>query len=225
MNESSKPFWERAERVENFADREPDRRLLRLLEGYSTPGAVRVLDLGCAGGRNTVVLAERGFDFFALDASAAMVERTRERVSMIAGVAEAERRVRIGRMEDLRDFADRSFDLVVALGIFHTATSREMWDRALAESTRVLSEDGLMLVANFAPGTDPTGEGLTRAPGEAHVYEGADAGPLYLLESAELDAEMNRRGLAPIVASGTVVTPTDVGQRVTVNALYRKLPD
>jgi SAM-dependent methyltransferase len=225
MSGGSRPFWEESEQVERFAERDPDERLVRILAGYSTPGATRVLDLGCAGGRNTVVLAERGFDFFAIDASTAMVNRTRERVSAVVGVAEAERRVRIGRMEELRGFADGSFDLVVALGVFHTATSRDGWEKGVAEATRVLAPDGLVLVANFAPGTDPSGGGLTRVPGTAHVYEGADAGPLYLLEADELDAEMARRDLVPVAPSETVVRPTDVGRRVTVNALYRKLPN
>ena len=49
---------------------------MELIEEYPDPSRVRVLDLGCAGGRNTVVLAERGFDLEALDASAAMVAKT-----------------------------------------------------------------------------------------------------------------------------------------------------
>ncbi|MGD2216581.1 MAG: class I SAM-dependent methyltransferase [Gemmatimonadales bacterium] len=215
-------FWEDPDRVEEFADREPDRRLLELLDRFEEPGATRVLDLGCAGGRNTVVLAERGFDVQAIDSSSSMVRKTRERVATVLGAGEAERRVRVGRMEDLGEFASGSFHLVVALGVYHNAVSDEIWELALSETARVLIPDGLLLVANFTPGFEPHGEALRRVSGTRYGYEGFEAGPLYLLDADELDAEIARHGLAPVVHSETVETPTDSGRRVTVNALYRK---
>ncbi|UCH84160.1 MAG: methyltransferase domain-containing protein, partial [Candidatus Latescibacterota bacterium] len=107
-------FWEEQEQVERFAAREPDRRLLALIEQYDNPGSIRVLDIGCAGGRNTEPLAARGFDVFAVDMSRAMVERTRDRVAAFLGPEEAGRRIRVGRMEDLSPFQSNHFHLVVA---------------------------------------------------------------------------------------------------------------
>ena len=72
----TRSFWEDPDRVEQFAGREPDRRLLELLDSFEAPRTTRVLDLGCAGGRNTAVLAERGFDVLAIDSSSSMVART-----------------------------------------------------------------------------------------------------------------------------------------------------
>src|SRR5215831_233174 len=92
-------FWESPESVERFAARQPDVRLGELIREYSNPSKVRVLDLGCAAGRNAFLLAERGFDVEAVDGSAAMVAKTRERLTPILGAAEAQRRVRVGRME------------------------------------------------------------------------------------------------------------------------------
>lgn len=218
----ARSFWESAEQVEIFAARDPDRRLLQLLDSYDRPEEVRVLDLGCAGGRNTVVLAQHGFDVHAIDDSGAMVERTRERVAKILGRAEAERRVRRGRMEGLTDFESEYFHLIVALGVYHSATDRAQWDEALSETVRVLVPGGLVLVANFTPRSDPRGEGLRPVPGKPHLYDGIESGPLYLLEASELDAEMACHGLQPAVPSRTVEAATDSGRRVTVNALYRK---
>jgi len=214
-------FWEDAERVEMFAERDPDRRLLSLVESHPDPQATRVLDIGCAGGRNTVVLAERGFDVYAIDSSSAMVEKTRERLAAILGQREAERRVRVGHMEDLSDFGAESFQLVVALGVYHNARSRRQWDRALDETARVLVPGGRLLVSNFSPRSDP-GADLHPVPGGEHVYDGFDAGPLFLLEADELDAEMARHDLISVVPTETVVRPTETGRRVTVNGLYQK---
>ncbi len=215
-------MWEEPESVAKFAARDPDVRLLEQLDGYEEPAAVRVLDLGCAGGRNSEVLARRGFDLQALDGSRAMVAHTRSRLAAVLGEEPVARRVRHGRMDDLSRFADASFDLVVALGIYHCAASRAEWDAALAETARVLRDGGRLLVALFTPGTDLTGKGIHQVPGEPYLYDGLPSGRAFLVDGPTLDAEMGRFGLIPTVPSRTVRVETGPGHRVVVNALYRK---
>ncbi len=215
-------MWEEPESVAKFAARDPDVRLLELLDDVEDPGAVRVLDLGCAGGRNSEVLARRGFDLHALDGSRAMVAHTRSRLAPILGEEPAARRVRRGRMDDLGRFADACFELVVALGIYHCAASRAEWDSALAETARVLAGGGRLLVALFTPQTDLTGDGVRPVPGEPHLYDGLPSGRSFLVDQETLDAEMKRFGLVPLVPSRTVRVDFDSGRRVVVNALFRK---
>ncbi len=214
-------FWEQTEQVARFAAREADHRLLALLPDYAHPSETRVLDLGCAGGRNTVALAERGFDVHALDASAAMVACTRARLTPLVGAAETARRVTVGRMDDLGRFADGSFELIVALGIYHCAADETEWHRAVAETARVTARGGRLLVAHFTPRTDPSGQGTTRVAAGGHVYLGFPSGPHVLMEAPELDEAMRGHGFVCEVTSETVSRPTDTGRRVTVNALYR----
>jgi SAM-dependent methyltransferase len=222
MMSDERSVWEEPDRVEEFAARDADVRLMELTAQYDDPGAVRVLDLGCAGGRNAAALAERGFDVYALDSSSAMVAKTRERLAAKLGDEQAVRRVREGRMEDLSEFDDGFFDMVVALGIYHNARNRADWDRTLAESARVLREGGRVLVANFSPRCDPDGQGMRPVAGEPDVYIGFGSERLLLLEAEELDAEMARHRLLPETPSQTVTRETDKGRRVVVNALYRK---
>ena len=216
----TEPFWERAEVVEQFASRAPDHRLARLVEEYERPAATRVLDLGCAGGRNTVLLAERGFDVWAVDASAAMVERALARVAAVLGPERARGRVRVGRMDDLSSFADAAFDLVVALGVYHGSASRAEWEHAIAETARVVKPGGRVLVNHFTPEVDLTGEGVRPLAGEPDVFEGLSGGRGVLLNLEDLDAAMARHGLLPVVPSETVRVETERGRRVSVNALY-----
>jgi SAM-dependent methyltransferase len=213
-------FWEDVERVERFASRAPDHRLVELLESYDDPGGTRVLDLGCAGGRNTVVLAEQGFDVWALDAAAAMVERVRERLVPIVGAEASRDRVVRGRMDAL-PWGAGTFDLVVSLGVMHSARSRAEWDRGADETVRVLGPGGRLLFNQFMPGTDLTGEGVSAVAGEPGVYEGLPGGRAVLLEAESLDAAWAARGLAPEVPSETVRVERDGERRVSLNALYR----
>lgn len=218
----SSAIWEQPESVERFAARDPDLRLVEILDRAGDPPSVRVLDLGCAAGRNTELLAERGFDFHALDGSRAMIARTRARIAAILGEREALRRVRRGSMNDLGAFADAAFDLVVALGIFHCASTHDEWNRALAESARVLAPGGLLLVAVFTPETDLHGTGVHPIPGEPHVYSGFSSGRTVLVDAPTLDAEMAAHGLEPAVPSTTVRVALEKGRRVVVNALYER---
>jgi SAM-dependent methyltransferase len=215
-------FWERPEAVEQFAKRAPDHRLLRLVEDYADPENTRVLDLGCAGGRNTVFLAERGFHVWGVDGSHAMVERASSRVGEILGPAYAREHIRVGSMDDLSVFAGSSFDLVVALGIYHGARSIAEWERAVAETSRVLRPSGRLLVNHFTPEVDLTGDGVRPVKSEPGVYEGLTDGRGVLLDAADLDAAMARHGLVPEVPSETVRVQTEAGRRVSVNALYKR---
>lgn len=215
-------FWEDSEQVERFADREPDRRLIELLDDYPQPASVRVLDLGCAGGRNTLLLAAAGFDLHAVDSSRAMIERTRARVAELLGPDEARRRVRLGAMDDL-NFESGSFDLVVALGVYHNAHSPEEWDRALSETARVLKPDGVLLVANFSKRIRPDGVRPTPVPGMPHVYEGLPSGRVYLVGAQGLDAALSDHGLLAESPTRTVEVVKNGGLRVTINGLYRKV--
>jgi SAM-dependent methyltransferase len=220
----ARAFWESPEMVETFAAREPDHRLVRLLPLYPDPSRVRVLDLGCAAGRNTALLAERGFDVHALDASRAMIAAARRRALPFLGEAEAERRIRVGRMDRLDGVADGSIDLLIALGIYHGAASRDEWDRALAESARVMARGALALVANHTTGFAPPGVVLRPVPGEPGLVDGLPSGRSMLLDAPDLDREMGRYGLVPHVPTETVTREEEGrGRRVTANALYRRV--
>lgn len=215
-------FWEDPDRVERFAGREPDHRLRALVEEYPDPAAVRILDLGCAGGRNTELLARLGFDVHALDAAAAMVERTRRRVAEALGAEEAASRVVRGRMDDLSRYPDAGFDLVVALGVHHSAESRPEWERAIDELGRLLRPGGRLLFSQFTPDVDLTGEGVRPVPGEPGVFDGMPGGRGVLVEPGEVDAAMARRGLRPEVPTETARVELDPGRRVSVNGRYVK---
>ena len=119
-------------------------------------------------------------------------------------------------------FSDGAFHLVVSLGVFHQARSWAEWRTAVAEAARVLAPGGRLLVSQFTPDTDLTGEGVRSLPDEPHLYEGLPHGPGVLLWPGELDAQMLEAGLRPEVATSVGETVLEPGRRVSVNGLYRR---
>ncbi|MEJ2519465.1 MAG: class I SAM-dependent methyltransferase [Desulfuromonadales bacterium] len=222
MTDEKTAFWERPEVVDRFAGRDPDVRLSRWLADRERPEALRVLDIGCAGGRNAELLARAGCDLHAIDASEPMIRRTRVRVGEVLGEREAARRIRVGRMENLGAYSDGSFDLVVALGVHHSAPDRTTYERAVAEAARVLDHGGHLLVANFGRGTELEGTGLTPVEGEPGVFEGHASGRHYLLDADELDELYARHGLFPAEPTRRVEHRGETSRRITINGLYRK---
>ena len=228
MSESSRlpcsnPRWEDPEIVAEFRSREPDHRLAELFDSVDNPASLTALDLGCAGGRNAELLARRGCSVLAADLSPAMVDATRQRLAPIIGQEEAEKRVSRTSMTDLSHIPDGSIDLVVALGIYHQASSLDEWDLAIAETGRVLRPGGLLLSAQCGPGTDLTGEHGRRVEGEDHVYTIREGSRVVLFDSEELDRRMADRGFFPHSPSAKVERPHDpAGRRVTINSLYQK---
>ena len=186
------------------------------------PRTLHVLDIGCAGGRNSVWLVEAGFDVHAVDASQAMIAKTRERLAPLLGSTEAERRVLNTRMDDLAMFDDNSFDLALALGVFQEAQSEAVWHAAVSEAARVLKTGAQLLVAHFSPDSDPTGKGLNLVAEEQHLYTGFPGHPRTLLYADEIDAWMARHGLEPLEPTESVRVTFEKGYRTTVNGLYRK---
>lgn len=215
------PFWERAETVAWFATRPPD---LRVVSHFGTrPRTARVLDLGCAAGRNADWLASAGFDVWALDASSAMVAHTRDRLATHLGREVAAARVRRGDMADLGAFADASFDAVVAIGVLPGARSWRAWVRSVEEIARVLAPGGELILTHFTPEAGPEGPPLERVPGEPHLYRRVfDDRPAVLLRRRELDGHLAAHGLDPLVATVEVPATTMDGHRTTLNGHFRK---
>jgi len=215
------PFWERPETVAWFAARPPDARVVVLFG--ERPREARVLDLGCAAGRNADWLARAGFDVWALDASPAMVTHTRERLAAHLGSEVAAARVRHGDMADLGAFADGAFEAVIAIGVLPGAGSLTAWRRAVAEIARVLTPGGELILTHFTPGTGPDDPPLERVAGEPHCYLHVfQDRPSFLLYREELDAYLAAHGLDPVVETVEVPATTMDGHRTTLDGRFRK---
>lgn len=217
---TKKSFWEDPKRVESFAAKAADFRLVEIAKQYPFPEKIKVLDLGCAAGRNTLFMAECGFDIWAIDSSQAMIEKTKSALETHLDSSDIDKRIKVGKMDNLSWAEDNYFDFIIALGIYHNAQNEKEFEQAIYESNRVLKPGGKLLVANFAPGIILGHLNLDQI--SDHLWRDKKHGNLYLLTGAELDEKMKEFSFFPITKTATVEKVLENGKRVTVNAFYEK---
>jgi len=107
-----------------------------MLDEIDVEGA-RVLDVGCGSGLFAKLMAGRGATVDGLDAADGLLAIARRRTSGAIFT--------IGDMEDL-PYADRTFDLVTAINVFHHAADP---DRALMEACRVAKRGAQIVIATW----------------------------------------------------------------------------
>ena len=114
--------------------------VLSQVERLALPTGARVLDIGCGAGLTSVSLAKRGFVVDAMDVAPRMLEQTKE----LARDSSVEEKVRTST-GDVRHlpFPDRTFHLVVALGVLPWLHSL---DGPVGEMARVLRAGGYLII-------------------------------------------------------------------------------
>jgi len=103
-----------------------------------------VLDVGCAAGHLSALLAERGAGVLGIDSSAGMVAVAREKFGDVARFEQAD----VSRPLDL---PDGSIDVITASLVLHYLPD---WGPALAEFRRVLKPGGALVFSVHHPGED-----------------------------------------------------------------------
>ena len=91
--------------------------------------------------------------------------------------------------------ADRSFDLIVAHGIWNLASSSEEFRRAVRETARAAKPGAGLFVFTFARNTFPPS--ISRVPGETFVYTEYSGAPQCFLTAGQLVDELAAAGFAP----------------------------
>jgi SAM-dependent methyltransferase len=183
--------WSSPETVAGFTRSGPNQDLLRFAQDERQRSASRCLDIGCGAGRNAVALARQGWRVVGVDLSEAMlraaVERQRDALHPRVHVA-------LAPMDSL-PVVSRSFDLVIAHGIWNLACSDAELRRGIAEAARVAAAGAGLFVFTFSRNT--LASEATPLPGEKFIFTEFSGQPQCFLTADQLLAELHAVGFAP----------------------------
>jgi ubiquinone/menaquinone biosynthesis C-methylase UbiE len=118
------------------------------LQSWGLLGSDRIaLDLGCGIGRLTAALSPSVGYITGVDISKTMIDRAAERCTGLPNVT-----LRVSSGLDLVDFADDSFDLVLAADVFPylVLTGSSLVAAHIAEAARVLRPGGSLVILNMS---------------------------------------------------------------------------
>jgi SAM-dependent methyltransferase len=188
--------WNRPETVAGFVQSPPNERLMAFADWARCRRQLatsRALDIGCGAARNAIPLARRGWHVVGVDASRPMLLAAATRVRD-EGVAE-----RLDLIEapmDALPVADRSFDLIVAHGIWNLATSGDEFRAGVREAARAALPRAALFVFTFSRRT--IHEQAKPLPGETFVFTEFSGQPQCFLTEEQLVEELGLAGFAPL---------------------------
>ena len=110
-----------------------------------------ILDAGCGSGWYAERLIERGARLDAIDASAAMVDYARQRLSKSGLLAKGNPALTVADLADPLPFDDATFDGVVSPLVLHYMRD---WRPALRQMHRILKENGWLQLSTHHPAAD-----------------------------------------------------------------------
>ena len=139
--QTTKPFWETAYQIPTgSAFGKPSAEIISLAD--TLPPKASVLDLGCGEGRNSLFLAQRGFDVTAVDIST-------HGINKLSSLASEQGLALRTDVADMRSWQfDREFDLIVSHGCLHLI-ERDAWGQVLRRIQNHTVPGGYDVVAVF----------------------------------------------------------------------------
>jgi SAM-dependent methyltransferase len=177
--------WVDPATVAAFSRSEPNSALLAYAARRVGVEPVRVLDIGCGAGRNAAPLMGLGCVVFGVDLSRPMLVAASQRASGL--------QLACAPMDAL-PVRDRSFNLIVAHGIWNLAKSEREFRGAIAEAARVATPGARLFVFTFSRRT--LAADATPVEGTSFVFTQFSGAPQVFLTSTQLYDELAAVGFS-----------------------------
>lgn len=141
-------YWNKDKIVNEFASAKAPEYWQNFFKEIDSPENMIVLDLGCGGGRNTYMLAQLGFKVEACDLHEKMLQSTKKKIFELDEVKRNNVHIQQANMLML-PFKNESIDIVLSNGVYHNTSSKNDFNDAIKETSRVLKQNGLLCVNVF----------------------------------------------------------------------------
>ncbi len=218
VNQST--FWNKKSIVEELASYKAPNYWKSFLCTLKDPQSRKVLDIGCGGGRNSALAASLGFDIYACDAHIGMVRKTRSVLSSyFPSTKKILHRVRRANFAQL-PYAPRSFDIIIASGVFHNTNTYKKFESGIREASRILKTSGNMCLNIFYLGRpDLT---MTQSKKDPTVFYTNLGLPMVLLPMKSILDVLKRHKLIPRGKIHTYVSDVNTGKRFVLRGVFKK---
>lgn len=211
MKGASFKFWNSPKIIDEFKYAHPQRYWLKIFNQLKRKN-LKVLDMGCGGGRYTEVFAKLGFSIVAFDLYEGMLKATRARLQNYPDI-----QIVKADMVGL-PFKSNEFDIAFSNGLFHNSKNLRHFMKILSETSRVIKTYGLLCLNMFYD----SGKNSKIKKISGKVFE-TDVGLLMLLlEKHELLEILNNFGFEPVGKVYTYDRNLEVGVRSVLRGVFKK---
>jgi ubiquinone/menaquinone biosynthesis C-methylase UbiE len=194
-----------------------------IVEAASAQPDTRFLEVGIGTGRIALPIARRGYDYTGVDISEKMLDQLRAKAQMLqqeaARASAPPLRLHLVPADmTALPFPDASFDVVVAVHVFHLVSA---WRQAVEEVLRVLRPGGLFLHCwdeYIGPEAHPLQERWAQAVREV----GGEVGMVGVPRRSQVSDSLRERGLT-VEMLRTVIWTTESSPKDEFDYIARRI--
>ena len=198
-------FWNKVETRIQFQNRNVSKYITDEIDELDSD--LKVIDIGCGGGRYSRYVKQKGMFVIAVDKYSNMATSlTEDNITFIQGC-----------INDL-PIQDNMFDVILSIGVIHNAITLEEYEKAISEMYRILKRNGKIIFSVFT--NDVITDDLTFI--ENSRYEINERQPMILLSKEEINGLFSKYGFKIIKNVDEHITDVGSGKRNVYTVLFKK---
>lgn len=198
-------FWNKSETRDQFQNRNVSKYITDEIDKLDSD--LKVIDIGCGGGRYSRYVKQKGMFVIAIDKYSNMATSLLEdNITFMQGCI------------DNLPIQDNMFDIILSIGVIHNAVTLEEYEKSISEMHRILKENGKVIFSVFT--NDVITDDLTFVGNSR--YEINERQPMVLLSKKEIDDLFVKYGFKILKNIDEHITDVGSGKRNVYTILLEK---